>query len=157
MNYYKKYLKYKNKYNSLKGGAIFKELANSDSMSDKDFLKNILQNYEKDTQGSQTEELDIISLYDSHLNLNKDKDYIILFKASWCGHCRNFEPTWQKLMNNIKHLEFITHEHDDSHSAKLMEKIKISSFPTILIYINNQYINYEGSKDYHTIYNFVSN
>ena len=33
---------------------------------------------------------------------SNDNVYIILFYASWCGHCQSFKPTWEELKKLVK-------------------------------------------------------
>lgn len=118
MDYTEKYLKYKNKYLT---------------------LKKIIDN---------------IKPHPTNIQLGGGKDDItkvILFKASWCGHCKRLVPIWNTLTDKEKYpdyskkLDFIVY---DSVTDK--EKIKewdISGFPTIMIVKNGIANEYNGPRE----------
>lgn len=76
--------------------------------------------------------------------------YIIkLFYADWCPHCINFKPHWEKLKEFIKNnttlkdsknnnITISTSEYSDADNSMEMELEKITSFPTIIIYKNDE-------------------
>ena len=71
---------------------------------------------------------------------------VTLYHADWCGHCKNFMPTWNALkkifdQNNVKY--------DEYESDKNIEEIKnanVNGFPTIRISKNNKEYDYNGSR-----------
>ena len=84
---------------------------------------------------------------------NKPKLY--LFKAEWCGHCRNFKDTWKQLQNNneLKNkVDFITIDHSDSN----IKNWNIEGYPTILLEKNNNKIEFNGARQENNIIDFVN-
>ena len=69
--------------------------------------------------------------YFNQEEVNENKPSIYLFKATWCGHCKNFRETWNALANKFNdNVNFILYD-----SAKDKEKIKewrVVGFPTII-------------------------
>ncbi len=161
MNYFDKYLKYKKKYNNIKymnGGNILDDLLKSDDLN---FDASVLNSY-KDYKKNNLDQLDNLNdLYDKHLDLDKSKNniYVILFKANWCGHCNNFLPTWNQLQQSHEdddNIKYITYEHTNEEHLQIINSLKIGGFPTILIYKNNNYIQYNQSRDFETLRNFIN-
>ena len=63
---------------------------------------------------------------------------ITLYHANWCGHCKNFMPTWNALKdvfdkNNVTYAEY----ESDNNSAEV-SAAGIRGFPTIRISKNGQ-------------------
>lgn len=84
---------------------------------------------------------------------------VILFKADWCGHCKNFKPTWEKISEMYKSkYNFITYD-ADTQTNKLKE-YKVDAFPTILVKISNtsnNVISYDGDRSFEDFNNFLQN
>jgi hypothetical protein len=69
------------------------------------------------------------------------KPELYLFKAEWCGHCKNFKDEWEKLKDDKKlnsKVEFITMDSDKN--AKEIKEWKIEGFPTIILKKENNAI-----------------
>jgi thiol-disulfide isomerase/thioredoxin len=80
---------------------------------------------------------------------------INLFKAEWCGHCKAFKPTWEKLMNELGNkIKFITF--DSETDAKMITEYKIEGFPTIIMIVNNKAIEYVGPRDEQSLRDFIN-
>ena len=108
-----------------------------------------------------------------HKNNKKYKKIIILYHVDWCGFCQKFIPNWIKLNNDnrlsdilfvdynmTENKYFLKNNKDVVLDNDLIDKIKnvkISGFPTIKLYSNNNIINYTGSRDYEDIINFINN
>ena len=94
------------------------------------------------------------------LNLNMtgggDKIDIMLFKADWCGHCKSFKSTWSQLENQFnKKFNFITYDNDVNKDV--VEKMKVSGFPTIMFKDGKEVQEYNGSRDFEALSNILTN
>lgn len=86
------------------------------------------------------------------------KKHIRIFHATWCGHCRHSMPIFSELVNNIyETFKFTLHDVDktnkqgDKVHSKIMEKLNIGSFPTI-VWDKLIPINENSPKDHYEIY-----
>lgn len=80
---------------------------------------------------------------------------LMLFKADWCGHCKTFLPTWEKISNSSNlNVNFKTF--DSEKNKKEMEQYSIQGFPTIMYKVGNKLIEYNGSRDENSIKEFIS-
>jgi thiol-disulfide isomerase/thioredoxin len=68
-------------------------------------------------------------------NSNADDVHVIkVYKAEWCGHCRNFQPELKLLENKVKsmaNVELIIYDAD--RDAYQVAKDDIEGFPMIRI------------------------
>jgi thiol-disulfide isomerase/thioredoxin len=85
-----------------------------------------------------------------------------LFYVEWCGHCRNFKPTFdgelkvklQKLVEETKipiNMEAI----DCDENSEVASKYNVSSFPTIILEVNNKPIKFNNQRTSGNIINFI--
>jgi thiol-disulfide isomerase/thioredoxin len=79
---------------------------------------------------------------------------LMLFKADWCGHCKHFLPTWEKISKNTD-LNVSFKIFDSDNNKKEIEEYKISGFPTIMYKVNNKLIEYNGDRDENSIKEFI--
>ncbi len=83
-----------------------------------------------------------------------NKITIMLFKADWCGHCKNFKPTWDKVSEIYnKKYNFIVYDADKQREK--FEEYKVEAFPTILVKNGAQTIQYDGDRSFDDINNFL--
>ena len=90
--------------------------------------------------------------------LNKDVPSLILFFADWCGPCKMFLPTWNKLAeinkrDDINLVKFSCVKHKDK-----CDKISlIQSYPTLVLYNpkDNSLVKFEGNRSTENIKGFV--
>ena len=80
---------------------------------------------------------------------------LFLFKADWCGHCRGFKPTWEKLQNDMTgKIKFVTVD-ADKDKDKITE-YKIDGFPTLILKTkDNNAVEYVGTRDLDALKDFV--
>ena len=92
-----------------------------------------------------------LELKNKQLNQNGggQKTDLMLFKAEWCGHCKNFIPVWNTLKNDNslnKKFNFVTY--DSEQNSKIVSKLNIQGYPTLLIKKNDTITEYKGARDF---------
>jgi len=95
------------------------------------------------------------SKYKKQLGGSKNVE-LYFFKADWCGHCKNFMPTWDSLIEDKTLKNKIEFKKLDSEiNKKEMIEWNISGYPTIILKKNNKAIEYNGSRKIEDIKKFL--
>jgi thioredoxin-like negative regulator of GroEL len=79
---------------------------------------------------------------------------LMLFKADWCGHCKNFLPTWEKISNDSE-LKVNFKIFDSDKNKKEIDEYNIQGFPTIMYKLGDKLIEYNGGRDENSIKEFI--
>jgi thioredoxin-like negative regulator of GroEL len=80
---------------------------------------------------------------------------MILFKADWCGHCNEFKKTWEELQTQLNgKVKFVTY--DSEADTKVMNKYKVSGFPTLMLQKDDQMIKYKGMRNIDSLVKFIN-
>ena len=101
-----------------------------------------------------------VNLYGGSYDLNGGSNNdatLYLFKADWCGHCKNFKNKWEILNNDPelnKKIKFI--EYDSELHSNEIKNFNISGFPTLILNIGNNNIPYTGVRDVQEIKSFIN-
>jgi thiol-disulfide isomerase/thioredoxin len=133
MDNYDKYLKYKSKYLKLKNSNKVSQSGGSNNKDDVTFYFG--QDFVDD--------------------MKNPKPTIYLFKASWCGHCKNFRETWNSLGNTFsKDINFISYDSDKN--PKAIREWNIKGFPTIIVRNDNTAKEYNGDRDIDSLVNYIN-
>jgi len=83
-----------------------------------------------------------------------EKTKVYLFKADWCGHCKGFKPTWEKLQKDLSNkFEFITM--DSEKNKEEITKWDIKGFPTIIKLVGSKAEEYMGPRDEMSVKKFL--
>jgi thiol-disulfide isomerase/thioredoxin len=137
MDYNTKYLKYKEKYLVLQ----------------KEYNQLIAIKNMKGGNGNQISGM----IVTAEKKLPDDtKITLILFKADWCGHCKTFKPTWEKVSEIYnKKYNFVVYD-ADKQTDKFKE-YKVDAFPTVLVKNGNNVMSYEGDRSFDDLNNFIQN
>ena len=80
---------------------------------------------------------------------NDTKNTLVLYHAEWCGHCKNFLPTWREFVK--QHPEIKTEDIECSNN----KCENIEGFPTVILFKDNQQIQYNGERTIDGLYNFI--
>ena len=82
---------------------------------------------------------------------------IMLFKADWCGHCKHFKPTWEKISEMYKYkYNFVIYDADNQTDK--FKEYKVDAFPTVLVKTSNtsnNIITYDGDRSFDDFNNFI--
>ena len=82
------------------------------------------------------------------------KPTLYLFKASWCGHCKNFIPTWEALEKRYTDkINLIAYDVDKN--KKEIEEWNIESFPTLFYRKGLNAIEYNGDRSIDDLIKFI--
>eukprot|EP00826_Nyctotherus_ovalis_P004869 TRINITY_DN11082_c0_g1_i12.p1 TRINITY_DN11082_c0_g1~~TRINITY_DN11082_c0_g1_i12.p1 ORF type:complete len:491 (+),score=170.33 TRINITY_DN11082_c0_g1_i12:230-1702(+) len=88
----------------------------------------------------------------------KDNPYImVLFFASWCGHCKAFSPKYEEAATKIKAegLPFVLAKLNADEHRDIGEKEGVTSYPTIKFYVHGNPVEYEGERTADDVINFL--
>lgn len=79
---------------------------------------------------------------------------LLLFKAEWCPHCRNFDSNWKDLQKQIKNVNFVTFDSEE-HKEKI-KNYNIDGYPTLILEKKDKLIEYKGERTIASITNFIN-
>jgi thiol-disulfide isomerase/thioredoxin len=100
------------------------------------------------------------------LNLSKllnDGNWMVLYYAEWCGHCKTMKPEWNRVVNkfnnkNTNSNKINVAEIESQHIGKLLNKPEIEGFPTIKMYNNGKPVaNFDDERIASKIEEFANN
>ena len=99
--------------------------------------------------------------YQFHWNIHIDlvnHIVLILFHATWCGHCIQFKSTWEELKNNHpKGIELGEVEHSEVNEYKYSKNEKqIEGYPTLRLYYKDKLLKeYDGERNFEAINKYL--
>ena len=89
-----------------------------------------------------------IILTDSSIEkaIEQYENIIIYFYAPWCGHCRVFEPEYQKASPILQKDNIYLAKIDSSNNNLSTQKYKVNGFPTIIFFKKGIPYEFEGGR-----------
>lgn len=90
---------------------------------------------------------------------DKNKMTFTFYHAPWCGHCKQFMPTWKEIKNEMNdNNNIILNEVNSDLQPDIIKEKNIQSFPTLILTSGNNtsYI-YNGPRDKDSIIKFLKN
>lgn len=85
---------------------------------------------------------------------NDGEIWLIEFYAPWCGHCKQLQPVFEQLSEQVPDSVKIG-KVDATTSRKVATDHEVKAFPTIKYYRNNHWDKYEGSRTLDAFLSFV--
>ena len=83
---------------------------------------------------------------------------IVLYYANWCGHSKNFLPTWEKFVGhcakNIPDLKVVSILCEGENKEKCAN---VRGFPTVIYNNNNESTEFNGNRTVEDLVSFVNN
>jgi protein disulfide-isomerase A1 len=105
------------------------------------------------------EEDKVLVLDDSTFDeeLKKHSSLLVEFYAPWCGHCKSLTPEYAKAAEILRELEppFYLAKVDATTSAELAQRFSIEGFPTIKLFLNGVWKDYDGGRTSNEIVQWI--
>lgn len=76
----------------------------------------------------------------------EDTVELMLFKAEWCGHCKNFLPVWNTLQKDYGNKYTFT-TYDLDNDKEVFDKWEIKGYPTLIINNRGKLMDYNGPRE----------
>lgn len=103
------------------------------------------------TQTQQVKEFSNVA----NANTRKSEATVLFFFADWCPHCKKAKPEWDQFMTEyngkvVNDYEIncqavdCTATEPDAKTAALISEYKIESYPTIIMLVNDNKIDYDA-------------
>jgi thiol-disulfide isomerase/thioredoxin len=90
-------------------------------------------------------------------NQPNNKIKVTLYYASWCGWSKKFLPEWDSFVKHAsKNMANISTEKVSCENGTEQECKGIQGYPTVLIYINNKVITYDGERTASELANYCA-
>ena len=90
---------------------------------------------------------------------------LYFFYANWCPHCKTAKPEMEKVKNNFHQrtingytlkINYVDCSNDSQESKLLMSKYNIQGYPTVIIDIGGEVIEYDNKVTYNNVETFIS-
>ncbi len=94
-------------------------------------------------------------------NLHNEKQkglVMILFYATWCGHCAAMEPEWEKLQeNHPEGVNLAKVESEDYNNYEMSpNEDRVQGYPTVRLYYRDKMVKeFDGERNFETMYQFI--
>jgi len=87
-------------------------------------------------------------VYDEDFNnrvRHTNKPTVVLFKADWCGPCKEFKPTVEKLAERIPQVDFVQIDLDDGNPVEgetsvIAQELNIRTVPSLVLFNNGMLV-----------------
>lgn len=86
------------------------------------------------------------------------KILLVNFFASWCQHCKAFEPIFSELGQTMINHKFKTRlaKIEGSQNQEISAQFQVNSFPTLKLFFNGKAIDYSGRKNKSEILHWIN-
>jgi thiol-disulfide isomerase/thioredoxin len=89
---------------------------------------------------------------------NDDMAKLKLFYVKWCGYCTEFKPIFDKDLKNLiesSNIPIVLEAIDCDENKDIARKYGVSSYPTLILEVNNNTYKYENKRQPQEIVNFI--
>ena len=82
---------------------------------------------------------------------------LLFFYADWCHHCKQFKPVWKESESELENLNVEHQQLNGDNNKELVQKYKITGYPTVLLInnLNNENVEFEGPRTKEGLISFV--
>ena len=90
--------------------------------------------------------------------LSQTSKELVFFSMKGCGHCEDFQPTWDQIVTNYgntAHIELVQVKQNEK--PEIAEQYGVTSFPTILSLKGGEKVKeYDGDRSYEDVVRFMN-
>lgn len=88
---------------------------------------------------------------------NIPKNRIVLYFAPWCHYCKEMLPIWKQFIGKLDEskLPIIYDKVNCSDNAQTCIEEHVEGYPTVILYINNKRILFDGQRTVGGLMDFV--
>lgn len=97
----------------------------------------------------------VIELSDRFLDIRRDGQWLIMFYAPWCAHCKRLEPIWAHVAQALTNTNVRVGKVDCTRFTSLATEFKVSGFPTIMFLKGDAEFTYNGDRTKDEIMKFA--
>jgi thioredoxin domain-containing protein 10 len=97
----------------------------------------------------------VLELSDRFLDIRKDGQWLVMFYAPYCAHCKRLEPIWSHVAQALHNTNIRVGRIDCTRFTSTATQFGVSGFPTIL-FLNGEYqYTFSGDRTKEEIVNFA--
>mmetsp|Transcript_71646 Transcript_71646/g.168737 ORF Transcript_71646/g.168737 Transcript_71646/m.168737 type:complete len:216 (+) Transcript_71646:3-650(+) len=101
------------------------------------------------------QESDVIQISDENVQVLSEGEWLVMFYAPWCGHCKRFEPVYERIATAfLKKSCHVGKINGDANKATTF-RWGVHGFPTLLYIRDGVIRKYEGPRDLASVTTYV--
>lgn len=97
----------------------------------------------------------VLELSDRFLDIRKDGQWLVMFYAPWCAHCKRLEPIWSHVAQALHNTNIRVGRVDCTRFTNVASEFGVSGFPTILFLNGEIQYTFKGDRTKEEIVNFA--
>ncbi|XP_047113651.1 protein disulfide-isomerase TMX3 isoform X1 [Schistocerca piceifrons] len=97
----------------------------------------------------------VLELSDRFLDVRKDGQWLVMFYAPWCAHCKRLEPIWAHVAQALHNTNIRVGRVDCTRFTGMATEFGIAGFPTILFLKGDAQHTFKGDRTKEEIVNFA--
>ncbi|XP_063235483.1 LOW QUALITY PROTEIN: protein disulfide-isomerase TMX3 [Bacillus rossius redtenbacheri] len=97
----------------------------------------------------------VLELSDRFLDVRKDGQWLVMFYAPWCGHCKRLEPVWAQAAQTLHNTNIRVGRVDCTRFTSVAAEFGISGFPTVLFLKGDESYVFKGDRTKEDIVDFA--
>ncbi|XP_046396387.1 protein disulfide-isomerase TMX3 isoform X1 [Ischnura elegans] len=97
----------------------------------------------------------VLELSDRFLEIRKDGQWLVMFYAPWCAHCKRLEPIWAHVAQSLHNTNIRVGRVDCTRFTSMASEFGVSGFPTIMFLKGERKYVFKADRTKEEIVNFA--